>query len=31
MRAFRDGGEPILGRAEAELRSSRVATLRLGA
>jgi hypothetical protein len=31
VRASRDGGEPILGRAEAELRSGRVATLRLGA
>ena len=31
VRAFRDGAEPILGRAEAELRSGLVATLRLGA
>jgi len=31
VRTSRDGSEPILGRAEAEFRSGRVAALRLGA
>ena len=31
VRTYRDGGEPTLGRAEAEFRSGQVAALRLGA
>jgi hypothetical protein len=30
VQASRDGGEPVLGRAEAEFRAGRVAALRLG-
>jgi hypothetical protein len=31
VRTYRDGSEPILGRAEAQFRSGQVAALRLGA